>query len=120
MKRYGLFYQLLLVIVLSFYYTKALELNPQFLEAYYNRGQAWNRKNELDRAISDFTHALNINPRFNETYFNRSRAFLKSGNLKKALDDAKKAFALSPDNKSYGQFIKDIESKMQDKPSAKP
>ena len=40
--------------------------------------------------------------------------------VKMALDDAKKAFALKPDNKSYGQFIKDIESKMQDKPSAKP
>ena len=37
-----------------------------------------------------------------------------------ALDDAKKAFALKPDNKSYGRFIKDIESKMQDKPSSKP
>ena len=77
-----------------------------------NRGQAWSRKNELDLAISDFTHVLNINPRFDETYFNRSRAFLKSGNLKMALDDARKAFTLNPDNKSYGQLIKEIESKM--------
>src|SRR5215204_1440714 len=45
-------------------YTKAIELNPQFAEAYYNRGIAYSDKKEYDAAIQDYTKAIELNPRF--------------------------------------------------------
>src|SRR6201999_2817864 len=37
--------------------------NPGFYLAYNNRGAAWRRKGDIDRAIADYEQALRINPR---------------------------------------------------------
>jgi len=39
-------------------YTKAIELNLDFADAYYNRGLAWQNKNENKKAIDDFEKAI--------------------------------------------------------------
>ena len=56
-------------------YTKAIEINPRFAEAYYNRGLAYGKKGQYDKAISDYTKAIEINPRFAEAYNNRGDAY---------------------------------------------
>ncbi|MEX1351911.1 MAG: tetratricopeptide repeat protein, partial [Desulfobacterales bacterium] len=43
---------------------KAIEKNPSFAEAYYNRGITYLEKKQFDKAISDFTKAIEINPRY--------------------------------------------------------
>ena len=42
-------------------FTKAIELNPNFAEAYYNRG-VWltGKKGDSERAIEDFTKAIEL------------------------------------------------------------
>ena len=35
--------------------TKAIELNPNYVEAYNNRGVAYDKQGEFDRAIEDLT-----------------------------------------------------------------
>ena len=40
---------------------KAIKLKPDYAEAYYNRAVAYGKKNEIDRAIADFSTAYNSN-----------------------------------------------------------
>ena len=44
-------------------YNAALQLNPQFNLAYNNRGAAYKRKGDLDRAIADYEQAVRLSPR---------------------------------------------------------
>jgi tetratricopeptide (TPR) repeat protein len=39
-------------------YSKALEQNPQHFKAYFNRGFAYDKLGEIDKAINDYSKAL--------------------------------------------------------------
>ena len=43
-------------------YKKALEINPNFADAYYNMGIALQQQNKLEEAIEAYTKALAIKP----------------------------------------------------------
>jgi tetratricopeptide (TPR) repeat protein len=77
-------------------YTEAIRLNPIFAYAYYNRGVARIRKEEIDDAIEDFNQAININPIFVEAYNNRGVLHAKKGNLDGALADFDEAIRINP------------------------
>src|SRR5262249_54108891 len=47
---------------------KSIELDPSFAFAWQNRGVAWYRKGELDKAISDIEMSLRLNPRNGAAY----------------------------------------------------
>ena len=76
-------------------YTKAIEINPNLHQAYYNRG--WIKSSKLKDyygAISDYTKALEINPSDADAYNNRGRAKYLLGDNKGACKDAKEAASL--------------------------
>jgi tetratricopeptide (TPR) repeat protein len=75
-------------------YTKAIEINPQYISAYYNRGVAWYDKGDYDKAIVDYTKAIEIDPKFALAYQNRGHAWEKKGDSDKAIADYKKAVEL--------------------------
>jgi tetratricopeptide (TPR) repeat protein len=41
---------------------KAIELNPKFANAYYNRGRVWEKKGDKQRAVADNREYLAIHP----------------------------------------------------------
>ncbi|MCA9891205.1 MAG: tetratricopeptide repeat protein, partial [Anaerolineae bacterium] len=43
-------------------YDKAIQLEPQYASAYYNRGLAYYMLNEYDLAIADYEAALKFDP----------------------------------------------------------
>ncbi|MCX5692556.1 MAG: tetratricopeptide repeat protein, partial [Candidatus Omnitrophica bacterium] len=43
-------------------YNEAIEINPNYAEAYSNRGDAYAKQGNLSQAISDCTKAIGINP----------------------------------------------------------
>jgi len=46
-------------------YAEAIRLNPEYAEAYYNRGLVYGRdKGQFDNAFTDFTEAIRLNPEF--------------------------------------------------------
>jgi len=49
-------------------YDKAIELNPNFAEAYYNRGNAYSDLKQYERAIEDYNKAIELNPEDKGTY----------------------------------------------------
>ncbi|MCK9614063.1 MAG: tetratricopeptide repeat protein [Candidatus Omnitrophica bacterium] len=72
-------------------YNKAIELNPNYAEAYNNRGVAYNVKGSYDQAISDFTRAIEINPSYAEAYYDRAVAYYWKHEPDKGWDDMQKA-----------------------------
>ncbi|NEQ69699.1 MAG: tetratricopeptide repeat protein [Symploca sp. SIO2D2] len=69
---------------------------------YYNRGNTYHQKGELDQAITDYTEALNINLEYAEAYNNRGIAYRKKGELDQAIADANRALNINPESaKAY-------------------
>ena len=44
-------------------FTKAIRLDPRFVVAFTNRGDAWKAKKNYDKAIADFNEAIRLDPR---------------------------------------------------------
>jgi tetratricopeptide (TPR) repeat protein len=49
-------------------FSKALSIDPQYLEVYVHRGMAWARKDQYDKAIADYKRAIEINPDYAVAY----------------------------------------------------
>lgn len=77
-------------------YTKAIELCPKDAMVYHNRGNAYDKLGNYERAIADFDTAIELNPLYAENYNNRGAAYKKIGNHKQAIADFDKAIALNP------------------------
>ena len=82
-------------------FNKAIELNPNYSKAYYNRGNtkkdlanAYNNIDYLEEAIKDYNKAIELNPNNSEAYFNRyiSKSLLLAKIVVKNSEEYKKAF----------------------------
>ena len=70
---------------------RAIELDPQFAYAYYNRGNLYTRSGEEDKALLDYTRAIELNPAFAEGYYNRGLLYLSRGRVADGVRDLSKA-----------------------------
>jgi tetratricopeptide (TPR) repeat protein len=43
-------------------YNEAIRLNPQYAIAFYNRGLAWEAKNDLTQTLNDFRNFARLSP----------------------------------------------------------
>jgi tetratricopeptide (TPR) repeat protein len=76
-------------------YTEAIRLNPQLVNAYYNRGNAYqNGKKDYDRTIADYTQAIRLNPQFGNAYDNRGLAYQSKKDYDRAIADHTEAIRL--------------------------
>ena len=53
--------------------TKAIELDPKFAWAYYNRGRAYEGKKLYKEAVTDQTKAIELSPAFHDAYTSRGQ-----------------------------------------------
>ncbi len=79
-------------------YTKAIELNPNFVEAYNNRGAAYGDLRDYRQAIENYDKAIELNPNCVEAYNNRGFAYDNLGDQRQAIRDFNKAIELDPKN----------------------
>ncbi|MBZ0298830.1 MAG: tetratricopeptide repeat protein [Anaerolineae bacterium] len=77
-------------------YTRAIELNPAFAAAFYNRGIVRRRRGDLDGAITDYSEALRLNPEYVRAFVNRGHARAARGDRDSALADYTEAIRLDP------------------------
>ena len=76
-------------------YSEAIELNPNYEIAYYNRGLAKGNSKLYQEAISDFNKAIELNPNDADSY--SSRGISKGGlrQYQEAISDLNKAIELN-------------------------
>ena len=77
-------------------FDKAIELNPQFAEAYSSRGSAYGQRIDFKREIADENEAVRLKPDFGSAYYNRALAFTAIGDVPKGLSDFRTAARLIP------------------------
>ena len=76
-------------------YTKAIELNQAFIEAYINRGNAKNGLGQHQAAIADYDRAIELNQAYAIAYNNRGNAKNDLGQYQAAIADLDRAIELN-------------------------
>lgn len=75
-------------------YTKAIELKPDYAEAYTVRGAAYGLLGNYQQAINDYNMAIKLDPQYAEAYSNRGAAYFQLEDKQKATEDVKTAAKL--------------------------
>ena len=78
-------------------YTKAIELRPDFAEAYNNRGYAAYSKYDGSDPLVDLNRAIELRPNFPHAYNTRGCIYMARGQADLAIADFGRAIALQPD-----------------------
>ena len=79
------------------HYTETIGLNPEYANAYNNRGIAYAGKSDFDAAIADFNKAIGLNPEYADTYNNRGIAYVRKSDFDAAIADFNEAIDLNPE-----------------------
>ncbi len=72
-------------------YDKVIQLNPDFVYAYFNKGNIYCVKKDFRSAVSEYSKAINKDAEFAEAYFNRGLTRLYLGDTEKGVADLSKA-----------------------------
>jgi Flp pilus assembly protein TadD len=102
-------------------YQKAIELDPNYVEAYNNLGIIYQMMGDVDRAFGAYQKATEISPRYEKGYNNLGILLLLKGRYEEALEAFQKVLAINPNNieshinlgilfKKKGQWDEAIES----------
>ena len=78
-------------------YNKAIEKQPDFADAYNNRGVAYDSLGEYNKAIADYNEAIRLKPDAAVAYNNRGNAHADLGEYDMAIADYNEAIRLKPD-----------------------
>ena len=93
-------------------YTQAIALNPNFAEAYNNRGLAYFRLADrehnpsyLDQAVADYNRALELRPDYVNALTNRAIARFEKEDWDGVIADTTRAIQLDPSDDSAYMFL---------------
>lgn len=78
-------------------YNKAIELKPDYADAYYNRARALDLKGEYDKAIADYNKAIALNANDPEYYNGLGVTLDNKGEYYRAIEEYNKALQLNPE-----------------------
>ena len=79
------------------HYTRAIQLDPNQVSAYNNRGITHRNLGDYNSAIDDYNRVIMLNPNDAEAYSNRGLAYQDKGDYKEAIADYTQAIQLTPD-----------------------
>ena len=78
-------------------YNEAIRLKPDYVEVYFNRGNAKYSLGHHEKAITDYNEAIRLKPDYAEAYNNRGNAKRGLGQYERAINDYNEAIILKPD-----------------------
>ena len=78
-------------------YEMAIQLKPDFADAYSNRGTALQELGQLDEAVASCEKAIQLKPDYAKAYSNRGAALQELGRLDEAVANYERAIQLKPD-----------------------
>ena len=78
-------------------FNKAIEMEPDYAEAYRERGITYVNNGDLDQAISDLNKAIELFPDFAEAFHDRANVYSGKGDDDNAIFDLNQAIIIDPD-----------------------
>ena len=91
-------------------YTKAIELNKNMVDAYFNRGQLLFKTNPK-QALDDFVSAVALDSKFIDAYYSIAAIQKNLGQYKEAIKNLDKIIELEPQAVNAKALKKLIENK---------
>jgi tetratricopeptide (TPR) repeat protein len=88
------------------YFQKAISLDPQRSDAYFEQGVSYGQLDNFIKAIALINKAIEINPHKGLYYYGRARVYLLADEKEKAMEDFKKAAEL--DDEDAQKYINTI------------
>lgn len=82
-------------------YARMVKADKEFPMVYFNRGRAYERTGELEKAVADYTKALTLNSEYLLAYYHRAVTYHKMNRLDSALADYDAMIALEPGVHAY-------------------
>ncbi|MGF1492954.1 MAG: tetratricopeptide repeat protein [Microcoleaceae cyanobacterium] len=79
------------------YYTKAIQIEPEFDRIYYRMGEVWSAQNNWKQSISAYRKAIELNPDFPWSYVRLGNAFYQLKQIQKSINVYRKAIKIRPD-----------------------
>jgi tetratricopeptide (TPR) repeat protein len=79
-------------------YSKAINLNPKYVDAYFNRGVAKGNVKDYAGAVADYTRTIELDPKDAVAYFNRGTVKVILKDVAGATADFAKAIKLDSKN----------------------
>jgi FOG: TPR repeat len=80
------------------HYDEAITLQPDYADAYYNRGTVLLAKGRVDEAIADLAKALEMHPNDADAHTGLGNALLQKGSLRESIAHYATAMALAPED----------------------
>ena len=77
-------------------FTKAIELDGKFVDAWGSRGNVHSLLRQSDKALADCARAIELEPKARISWYNRGNVFFRAGQYNKAIADFSKAIELKP------------------------
>lgn len=68
-------------------FSRAIELNPVYTQAYWNRAMTRSQLGMYEGALDDYDEALDLRPDYVEVYYGRAVTYLVSEQFDKAIED---------------------------------
>ncbi|MGB3655188.1 MAG: tetratricopeptide repeat protein, partial [Rivularia sp. (in: cyanobacteria)] len=98
-------------------YNKAIEINPNYFDAYFNRALVYSLQRQYELALTDYNQAIEINPEYASAYYYRGITYSFHNKYELALADYGKAIVINPNyanayyNKGliYHQFLNQLD-----------
>jgi protein O-GlcNAc transferase len=78
-------------------YQQALNLNPDYAEAYYNLGNVLKKQNLLEASVESYQRALQFQPNYAQAHNNLGNVFQQQGLLDAALKSYQQALRIKPE-----------------------
>lgn len=93
-------------------YSKAISLDENMTDAYYNRARISLSRKDIDnpdikKAISDLEKALELDPKFQDALYAMAAAYKKLGDYHKTLEYLEKLLQVEPQH-IYGKALKKL------------
>ncbi len=100
-------------------FNRAIKADAKMIDAYFNRGIAYEKLGRLDDAVRDYTKVIKLDAGMNEAYINRGLLYRKQKKYALAIKDFDKAIELRPDFAFAYMYRADTYFEMNDLTNAK-
>jgi len=95
-------------------FNQAIQLQPNFTDAYFNRSAVYYIQQDYDRALADLNRVIQLRPDFALAYAKRGSGYFFKDDYDRALSDLNRAIQLQPDSELFHSMRGEVYAKQDD------